>query len=162
MPDFESASNIGSWGWVVNGQAVSSGPSTMLRAAPSVSRGGDAARDALAKKAIEQLIGDLTSEEAQEWLAEHFGSVPSREIRLPERVLANLQRTNPTVVTLFQFFRTRGKVRFMNRPGSKRLNDILEQALHKAIALPPQQDPKAEMEFLTRILDDVRLQAKYL
>jgi hypothetical protein len=159
MPDCESASNIGSWGWVVNGQTVSSGPSTMLRAALSTSKGGG---DALAKKAVEQFLDDLTSEEAQEWLAEHFGSVPSREVRLPERVIANLQRTNPTVVTLFQFFRTRGKVRFMNRPGSKRLNDLLEGALHRAIADPPKKDPAAEMDYLKKILDEVRLQAKFL
>ncbi len=152
MPDCESASNIGSWGWVVNGQTVSrpDGPPDGL------------AGSALARKAVARFLHDLTSEQAQEWLAEYFGYVPSREIRLPERVLANLQRTNPSVITLFQFFRSRGKVRFMNRPGSKRLNDILEQALHKALREPPHKDPVAEMNYLSRILSAARQQAGYL
>jgi ABC-type glycerol-3-phosphate transport system substrate-binding protein len=147
MPDQKSACNIGSWGWVVNSQTVSS---------------GDPVRDAIAKKAVEQFLYHLTSEDAQEWLAEHFGYVPSREIRLSEPVLAKLESTNPTVMTLFRFFRTKGKVRFINRPGSKRLNDVLEQALHRALAETPQKDPAAEWEFLSKILAEVRQQAGYL
>jgi len=146
-PDHESTSNIGSWGWVVNSQTVNS---------------GQVERDALAKKAVEKFLHDLTSEEAQEWLAEHFGLAPSREMRLSEPVLAKLERTNPTVVTLFRFFRTKGTVRFMNRPGSKRLNDILEQALHRAIAAPPDKDPVMELNSLSKILAEVRIQAENL
>jgi hypothetical protein len=77
-------------------------------------------------------------------------------------VLAKLESTNPTVMTLFRFFRTKGKVRFINRPGSKRLNDVLEQALHRALAETPQKDPAAEWEFLSKILAEVRQQAGYL
>jgi ABC-type glycerol-3-phosphate transport system substrate-binding protein len=146
-PEHESTSNIGSWGWVVNRQAVTS---------------GDPDRDALSRKAVEQFLHDLTSEEAQEWFAEHNGFVPSREMRLSEPVLAKLERTHPTVVTLFRFFRTKGLVRFVNRPGSKRLNDVLEQALHRAIAATPEKDPVAELNSLSKVLADVRMQAESL
>jgi ABC-type glycerol-3-phosphate transport system substrate-binding protein len=123
---------------------------------------GDPDRDALSRKAVEQFLHDLTSEEAQEWFAEHNGFVPSREMRLSEPVLAKLERTHPTVVTLFRFFRTKGLVRFVNRPGSKRLNDVLEQALHRAIAATPEKDPVAELNSLSKVLADVRMQAESL
>jgi hypothetical protein len=42
------------------------------------------------------------------------------------------------------------------------LNDVLEQALHRALAETPQKDPAAEWEFLSKILAEVRQQAGYL
>ncbi|NOZ20831.1 MAG: extracellular solute-binding protein [Planctomycetes bacterium] len=139
-----SASNIGSWGWVISARPEQEDPWTT-------------GKEVIA--AIQEFVNDLTSADAQEWLAANHGYIPSRKIPLSEKARKRIAELGPGTEEVFSVFADTGRVRFLDRPHSKRVNDIVEYGLKEAI-LAPFIDGDLERKSLTRRLDAVRRRAQ--
>jgi len=143
-PGQTSASNIGSWGWVVSRR-------------PSREDAWTTGEEVLA--AIKEFVNDLTSVEAQEWLAANHGYIPSRNIVLSEKAEKKIAELGPGATDAIELFADPKRLRFIDRPHNKRVNDIVEQALRDALE-SPLRDADAERQALRELLDDVRRRAQ--
>ena len=140
----DSASNIGSWGWVISQR-------------PEKEDSWSTGKDVVA--AIQEFVNDLTRAEAQEWLAANHGYIPSRRIQLSDKAQKKLAELGPGTVEAFRVFADTERVHFLDRPHNKRVNDIVEYALKEAI-LAPFIDGALEQKSLSRRLDLVRRRAE--
>ena len=95
----------------------------------------------------------------QEWLAASHGYIPSRKFELSENVRKKIADLGPGAVEAFALFAGAGQVRFLDRPHSKRVNDIVEYALKEAI-LSPFIEGDLERRSLAKRLAMVRRRAE--
>ncbi|MEW6359170.1 MAG: extracellular solute-binding protein [Planctomycetota bacterium] len=139
-----SASNIGSWGWVISQRP---------------DREDQWTSGAEVVATIQEFVNDLTSAEAQEWLAANHGYIPSRKIELSEKAQKKIEDLGPGTVEAFGLFADTARIRFLDRPHNKRVNDIVEYALKEAI-LAPFIEGELERKSLARRLEMARRRAE--
>ena len=107
---------------------------------------------------------DMLRTSARDFLTTECDKAKVRKLEEDEKgyspeIWSKMAELGPATVEAFEVFSDEGRVKFIDRPHNKRVNDIVERALWEAI-LSPLREPDEERKFLGELLEDVRKRAQ--